>query len=293
MRWIALPAAFAALLLPAFDAPADRPAVGDQAGDIWEIGRVRETSSEDSDGSSSESHSSALMVERVIAVRPDGLELEYDLPGDADGDDRAREWTLPARIFRPHRGEPQLLNRTDLESRLEVWLKRGKFTRAACGRWIFTWNAFQIECDPQSVIETIRAYDLRLPDIREGALYQEPEGRGPVALTRKAAGPQGTSLAAEMELDPEVARRERGENDVVVAELSGENLTVERALEARAKEVVSGTISVTLDIDPAGRLRRLTRITKAEIRYPDGRVETRTGTETLERRRLPAAPPKP
>jgi hypothetical protein len=284
MRWISFLAAVAALVSPVLAARAEP----DRVGDRWEIDRVLETRSSDGEGSSSESHSSAAIVERVVAVRPDGLELEYDLSGDAGADDRAAQWQWPARIFRPHRGETVLLNAPELETRLEAWLERGKMSRAACGRWIFTWNAFLIECDPQSVLATVRAYDLRIPDLREGGSYREPEARGAVSLARKSSGPDGTIFQAEMELDAGVARRGRAENDVVVAELSGEKVTLAAALQAREKDAVSGTISVTLDMDAAGRVRRLTRVTRIETREASGRVENRTATETLERRLLPA-----
>jgi hypothetical protein len=61
-------------------------------------------------------------------------------------------------------------------------------------------------------------------------------------------------------------------------------VSLDAALLERAREIVSGTISVTLETDPAGNVRRRTKVTKLDIKGPDGRSETQTVTETLERR---------
>lgn len=223
-------------------------------------------------------------LERIVATREGGLELEYDLSKDATAQDRARTWQFPVRVFRPSTGPMQLLNRPELEARLEGWLKAAGWTRAVCGRWIFTWNAFRIECDPQSVIKILEALDLRSADLREGASYQEAEARGPGTLTRKAAGPNGETFAVAMEVDPDAVRRARAESDVAVGEIMRKPVTLDAALRARANESVSGTISVTFDTDAGGHVRRRTKVTKVETKGPDGRSESRTATETVERR---------
>jgi hypothetical protein len=212
------------------------------------------------------------------------LELEYDLPKDATAEDRARNWQFPVRVFRLPSGPMQLRNRPELEARVEGWLKAAGWTRAVCGRWIFTWNAFRIECDPQSVIKTVEALDLRSADLREGAPYQETEARGPGTLTRKEAGPNGATFAVVMEIDPDGVRRARAESDVAVGEIMQKPVTLDAALRERAKESVSGTISVIFDTDSAGNVRRRTKVTKVETKGPDGRSESQTVTETVERR---------
>ena len=52
----------------------------------------------------------------------------------------------------------------------------------------------------------------------------------------------------------------------------------------RTKEIVSGTISVKFETDPAGHVLRRTKVTKLDFTRPDGRSETETVTEMLERR---------
>lgn len=277
-------ATFSALLLLANDARGRSPESAPKVGEEYEISKRYETSQQASDGSSGSSRGQDTILERVIGVREGGLELEYDLPKDTSAEDRARSWQFPVRVFRPPNGSMQLLNRSELEARVEGWLKAAGWTRAVCGRWIFTWNAFRIECDPQSVIKTLEAFDLRSADLREGGPYQEAEARGPGTLTRKAAGPNGATFAVVMEIDPEAVRRARADSDVAVGEIVGKPVTLDAALRERAKESVSGTIVVTFDTDSAGNVRWRSKVTKVETKGPDGRSESRTVTETVERR---------
>lgn len=166
-------------------------------------------------------------------------------------------------------------------------VKSGGLTRAACGHWIFTWNAFRIECDPQTVIETLQSFDLDSVDVQDGTLYRESEAREPARLARKAASPDGATFVAELAVDPEAVRRERAQSDVVVAEIAHRQiLGLDQALHARAEESIAGTITVTFETDALGSVRRRTKVTKIEIREPDGRSEAETITETLERKRI-------
>lgn len=287
-----LMATFSAFLLLASNASSEPSQSAPKVGEEYEISKRYETSEETSDGSSGSSSGRDVILERVIGVRDGGLELEYDLPKAATAEDRARSWQFPARVFRPNNGAMQLLNGRELEARVDGWLKAAGWTRAACGRWIFTWNAFRIECDPQSVIKTLEVFDLSSAVIREGAAYQDVEARGRGILTRKAAGPNGATFTVVMEIDPDAVRRARAESDVVVGELMQKPMTLDAALRERANEAVTGTISVTFDTDPAGNTRSRIKVTKVETRKPDGRSESRTSTETVERRPVSGSAPR-
>jgi hypothetical protein len=181
----------------------------------------------------------------------------------------------------------QLLNGAELEARLETWLKAAGLARTACGRWIFAWNAFKIECDAKSVLEAIEAVDLSSVDLREGGSYRDSEARGSGSLAKAAASADGASYTVTMDLDPEAVRRAKAESDVVVAEIMQKPVTLEAALRERAKESVSGTISVTFATDPAGNVRRRIKVMKVETKKPDGVTESETKSETVERRRMP------
>ncbi len=164
VRLIVLAPFFAGLLLQATNARAEPAQFRPQIGDTYEIIMKQTSAQNSSDGSSGSSHDNDTIIERVIGVRPDGLELEYDLPKSASQASRTGTWQFPARVFKPEHGSMQLLNRPELEARIEAWLKAAKWTREVCGRWIFTWNAFRIECDPQSVIVNLESFDLRVQE---------------------------------------------------------------------------------------------------------------------------------
>ena len=184
----------------------------------------------------------------------------------------------------------ELLNASELDSRIEAWLKAANLTREACGRWYFTWDAFRVECDPHSVIETLDVFDLRVPDIREGARHRAAGALAPAPLRVTATGPDGTTFVAEMEIDPEHVRRSHAEQDVVVGEITKRPLALEEAMRRRSQDKVSGTITMTFDTDPAGSVRRRTKVAELKIERPDGTSEAQSVTETVER--APVSPPR-
>jgi hypothetical protein len=274
----------AALILAAIVGHAGALPLAPEVGDTYEISLTKDSAQGGSGGSSGSSHDKDTLTEQVIGLRADGLELQYDLPNAATAAERAGNWQFPARVFKPSAGPAQLLNGPELEARLDGWLKAAGWSRTACGHWIFTWNAFRIECDPQSVIKAIQSFDLRSADLREGAPYQETDALGSGKLVRKAAGADGAIFAVELPVDPDTVRRARADSDVVVGEIMKKPVSLEDALRERARETVSGTISVAFETDSAGNARRRTKVTKLDITGPDGRHETETVTETLERR---------
>ncbi len=284
MKLIGFVGIIAALFLPAIGTHAGASPLAPQVGDTYEITMIRESAQEGNHGSSRSSHDKDTIIEQVIGLRADGLELEYDLPKTASADERASNWQFPAQVFKPFGGPMQLLNGPELKARVDGWLKAAGWSRTICGHWIFTWNAFRVECDPQSVIKSVEVFDLRSADLREGAPYRETEASGPGKLARKAAEQDGAIFAVEMQVDPDSVRRARAESNVVVGQIMKKPVTLDVALRERAREAVSGTISVAFETDSAGNVRRRTKVTKLDIKGPGDRSESETITETLERR---------
>ena len=153
-----------------------------------------------------------------------------------------------------------------------------------CGRWIFTWNAFRIECDPDSVIADLKAINLLTVDLREGDIYRHPETLRPGTLVRTMDGPDGATYSVKLEIDADAVRRSRAESDVAVGEIMQQPVTLETALRERSKETVSGTVEVTFDVDVSGRPTRRTMVTLVETAKPDGVSETDRQTTKVERR---------
>ena len=215
MRWRGA----AAVFWLAFAARASPAQLSYHAGAVFEISRDVESSQKATDGSTASSTDRDTLVERVVSVSPAGLELEYDLPKDTSAEDRARQWQFPARVLKPPSGPLQLLNRTELAARAAAWLKAAGLTDAACGHWYFTWNAFKIECDPQSVVETIEGFDLGPDNLAAGALYKDSEALSAAPLTARAAPPGSTALFAEMAIDADAVRRDHAQAHVCDAPL--------------------------------------------------------------------------
>lgn len=260
-------------ILPTLAACAQPGPHAPQAGARYEITTDRESAEQSNSGPTGSSSDRDTIDARVTAVRDGGVELEYDFPKGTAPDERASTWQLPARVFRPAQGPIQLLNRAELEKRVDPWLKAGGMTRAACGHLIFTWNAFRIECDPAP------------PELRDGALYHDPAALAPAPIKKSA---DGKTFVVELAIDPERVRKERAETDLSVAEISRKTLTPEDARRAHSDEAISGTIRITFEVDSAGEVRRRTKVTTVKVATPHGRSDTRTVTETMVRRLLPS-----
>lgn len=249
------------------------------------------TSEEASDGSSGNSKGTVRLIESVIARRDGGIELEYDLPDDATSQDRASNWQFPARVFKPSNGPIKLLNTRELERRLDHWLKAAKWDRTVCGQWIFTWNAFHIECDPESVIELLAKYDLTSQDLHPGAQYLDAWAVEAQPISRIEGESAGATFKVVAKVDPDKVRLERAESDVAVGAITQKPISLEAALRERGKERVSGSLSVTWATDDAGVPTKRTKTIALEIQRPDGTLERQTRTELVERRRVEAATP--
>lgn len=271
---------------PPLAAQAEQHSRAQQAGDEFEIVRSYETKQHSSDGGSSSSRGRDALIEKVIETRSGSLVLEYDHPKGSTAEERARTWQFPARILRTTGGELQLLNRSELERRVEAWLQVAKLPREACGSWYFTWNAFQIECDPQAVLKSIQAVDLTSVLLEDGASYRDPESRMLGTLRRETSPPNSIVYKAVLAVDPDAIRRSRAEMDVAVGEIMRKPVTLEAALRARDKEAISGAVTVTYEADLSGVARRRIKSTELKIKLADGSVEHQTNTETVERRRL-------
>jgi hypothetical protein len=220
MKTIIVGASIGVLLSPTAPAWAQASQPTSRAGEAFLVTQSYKTSDETSDGSSGSSSGSDTLLERSIARRPDGVEVEYDLPIDATREDRARNWQFPARVLRMDGGRMRLLNASQLDDRLAGWLETAKWDRSICGRWIFTWNAFRIECDPQSVIGRLEKMDLLSQDLRDGAPYLDARANGTGRLARQGGGSKGAIFSATVEVDPDKARLERANADVAVGEMT-------------------------------------------------------------------------
>ena len=261
-------------------------AAAPNVGDSYTVTREIKSENFSEDGSSGSSFDRDTIMVRVINAGVGGFELQYDLPLSATKQDREDTWQFPARVLMPLTGAPQLLNGAELSKRVDVWLARAGWTREACGQWIFTWNAFKVECDPQSVVGMVVAFDLEPPELRDGALYRHPGANQAMPLHKSSGAEGGSSYSTSMPIDSEQVRQELAQTDIVVAKLSGKILTEDAASTAHAVTLISGTIEVTFEADVTGMVQKRTVVTTLKLLEPGEKVETRKSTETLIRAKL-------
>lgn len=258
----------------------------ERVGDVYEISlkRVGKASSE---GSSSSFNTQYTLTEKVVALRSDGLELEYDLPFDTSLEDRAKEWQFPVRVLKQIGHPLELLNRQQLQERIQTWLVKWDIPKEACGQRGFTWTVIKIECDPESVLGGLEPFDLRYEDIHEGALYSEPFAVEPVRLHAKKLSSGRLNFVARMNIDPNAMRRVFAEREVVSAEILGKDeVTFERALQQLSTQRISGTITTIFDVNEFGQVTGRTRITEILAVDRNGDVERENTTETVQRERI-------
>ncbi|MGH7948400.1 MAG: hypothetical protein ACREQF_04175 [Candidatus Binataceae bacterium] len=277
---------FTALLLwssAAFGATPDD--VTPTMGSTFKIVKVVETESRRGDESTGSSYDRDTIIERVVAVRDDGLELEYSSPPRTDGEQGADNWQLPARVLKLRSGRIQLLNAAELEARVDPWLAKAGWTRAICDRWIFTWNAFHIDCDPASAVAIIKPFDLRPDALRNGAPYHSELALAAAPIRQTIASDGTSTFVVELVIDPDGLRRAQAETDVTVGEIMGRKVTFDDALRKHTADTVSGTMVISFETDATGEVKSRRTLTTIETVDGDGKTETRKTTETVERKR--------
>jgi len=283
-----------ALLLPqalAAQSPATPPPP--RAGEAHEIRLERVLAETATDGSETASNEQDKFVERVVAVREGGVELEFDHAPDVTADTRALIWQFPMRVLRPGGGGAlQLLNGPEVEARLARWLAQSRWPRALCGRMVYSWSAFRSECEAQSAVRALTLIDLPTTALRDGALYGDPLAAAPAPLRREALRPGGAAFTATLAIDAEAARRVQAEETMISDALGGGTPEERAALQAEraatAPRRIDGTVRIRFETDAAGHVLRRIRVTELRTERMDGERTTRTVTETVERR--PARP---
>lgn len=275
---------FAAALLHSC-AAADTPQTMGAPGDVFNV-KLSQKSEGTGKGSFGNSKTGMSLTETIIAYRDDGVVLEFDLPAGTDERMRLKRWQFPARILKAEDGTLTLENVDALQARSGAWQKRAKLDPSYCGKWVFTWVAQKIECDPKSAIEIIKPFIVWQSPLANGALYADPDGLSPVKLSSTPAGP-GMVYSASVKLNPQVMIREKNETDAIVTEIMGERA---QGLNYRAGETYSATRMVQFTTDAAGRIFEKKRVTKTET-FLDGKPEGQTtATQIVTREKTPVSP---
>jgi hypothetical protein len=256
----------------------------------YEITSRYSTSSQSGSGSSSSSGGAGYREE----VRSDAAGCRtrrFDFIDEA-GDERPLvEWEMPILLRECPGAAPVLANRDEMLARRDAFLAALKVTTEVCGRYYFTWNVFQIKCDPDAAVEDILKSDLSLIPLVDGAGYNLPDSGARVTLEVVSDAPPGQRMfVGTAAIDPAYLRNSAADAIMAVAEVSGKPVTREEALAKIAGHRFSGesTITVIEETDA----ERITTTIIGEVREVDaeGEVETRRGETVTTRQRVEAAP---
>jgi hypothetical protein len=192
------------------------------------------------------------------------------------------DWEFPATISLLASGEFILQNVDEIAARNAEWRQAAGFPDDACGLWYFTWNAFKVECDPNTVTQSLEAFVLFNDNIDENRKIEEPGTLEPSILTLVTSSP--LTFQAKFDLDPEIIREERAQQDVIVAQMmQRETVTLEDALQERNSEQISGTLTTVWELDDLGRVVKRTRNSIVTIELESGERETLTQKKTTTR----------
>lgn len=241
----------------------------------------------DDEGSRSSSSGRQAIAEKVIATTAEGVELEFALPYDPEEIRGNERWMFPARVRVAPDGSKTILNSEELLARNAAWLAEAEWTRDVCSRWLFTWTAVQIRCDPEAAIEAVETYGMQPGPIGEGQPFALEGALGPVVLARSGEHDGRIVLTGTGPVDPAFIREREARSAMVVAEISRETLTPEEAAAQAAAITAIGTLVVKFEIDASGLVWRredLSEVTVTGSRFSDG---TRHARQTVTR--LPRA----
>lgn len=272
------------ILLAILSAPAWGQAQDGKVGDQFQITLFHESESKGENGSSSSSSGGHEYLEQILFVGEDGVERRYDITLEPDDDRRLINWQFPVRVFEGRDGSMVILNRVELENRRDEWLEAAEIPVESCGTWYFTWNAFQVECDPDAILETIKAITIQPENLIDGAAFNHPAALNPGRL-QSAKGDSGT-FSVEMPISADYFHRTHAQSDVVVGEIMREPISFEEAYAKRQSEQITGKIKVVLKANADGQVRE--QITSIEIVKTEvgGEVESGISTETIKRKRI-------
>jgi hypothetical protein len=280
MRYVCLP-----ILLLVLSAPVCAQTL-EQTGDEFRITLFHQSESKGENGSSSSSSGGHEYLERIAAVRSEGVERIYDIPLEAGDEARLVTWQFPVHILETNDGGIEILNRGEMEKRRDAWLEAADIPKESCGSWYFTWNAFQIECDPDAIIETMRMIRIQPEMPLDGAPVHHPAARDPGRLREVERNGNGIRFSALMPVDPGYIHRVDAQNDVIVGQILQRPVSFEEALAERQIEQITGTIEVNLEADANGQAWKRITVLKTERIDAGGEVERAVSTETTERRSL-------
>ena len=248
--------------------------------DQYEISVRYETRSE-GNGSSGSSSGSNLYSEVAYPTQGACRTRRFDGIDDPERKRPLADWQLPVEVRECDDQPPVIVNQKEMLARLDAFLAAAKVSREACGKHYFTWNVFKIECDPETVLDTVAGINLGGIPLHDGADYEVPRTGIRVTLALVETTPDGRhTFTSSGAIDPAFLRQEAANTIMVVTEIMCEAVTREQAIAQMEDYQFSGEAKIVLVDDPA--TGTITQTVTSDVREVNaiGEVETRW-TETV------------
>jgi hypothetical protein len=262
---------------------------GESAPDHYVIESRYETETEGDSGSGSSSGRNTYT--EFVRDEAGGCVLRsFDVVDDSKRPRPLAIWQFPLVLRECPGAAPVLANREAMLGRRNAFLAAMGVGEEACGKHYFTWNVFQIECDPDEAVLWLAQIDLAAIRLEDGAEHVLADTGTRVTLQQVSdASPGARAFSGSGVVDPAFLRDKAVETIMVVAEVSGETITREEAVEQVAARQFSGETAITLVEEPAAG--RITATITGQSREVDamGKVETRRGKVVITRKRVGAA----
>ena len=258
--------------------------------EVFEIEVRYETSSQSDDGGSSSSSGGFSYREEAYAPEGKCRIRRFDL-NDGPRERPLAAWEMPVEV-RDCRGQSlEITNREEMLARLDEFLTEANLSREACGTHYFTWNVFKIECDPDSVLDTISDINLGAIDLEDGSSLLLPGMGTDVTLALEGnADSDELEFTGSARIDPEILRNQAAQTIMVVAELNREPISREEAFKELEAVSFSGEVSVTLEFNSEDDGITLVKQSQVIVTDPESGTEIRRGREvTVRERAEPAA----
>lgn len=140
---------------------------------------------------------------------------------------------------------------------------------------------FKVDCDPQSILDQIKPFDLSIPERIEGTEYSHALGDAPGILEVLPTPRSGYFVT--LTIDQDKARAAEVENALILAQMLGNDLTSQQAEDDSVKIDFQGWIRIEFDLDPSGTVSRKTERSEVTIQRPDEDIEIKTSVTTVTR----------
>lgn len=246
------------------------------------VEKAYRTQSTTNGGGGSSNGSNAVNIQRV--VHADGsVHTTYAAPRENDAEPESEQtiWYWPFTVVERTDGTRSLLDRPLINKRIDRFLQQAGWTRKDCGKWGFSWTAYQVECDPDFLLKLAESY--RLPDksLQTGAILNLGEEYPAIELICAETWAGIVTCTGTAPLDPERVRTSRAETAVAVASIRGEALTYDDAILAEQTTVIDGTFAAQVLVDNEGQTIARETVVQLLTLNASGEIEYQTSCEWL------------